>query len=253
MLKNFVNAIKAYGEVLPLLTKLNLWGFVLLPALFSLVIGGIIAFTAWHFSDDLGNMLLSWYPWETGKSIAETVSMALSGFMIVILGLLLYKHLVIVLSAPFMSPISEKVESYLTGVPRVTRFSAKQIVRDLLRGIRIALRNILREILLTILLLLLGLIPIFSPVVPILIFGVQAFYAGFGNMDYVLERHFNVKNSIRFVRQHRSIALGNGVVFMGLLALGVGFLIAPPLATVAATIETVKKLDIQPPLSEGYA
>ena len=72
--------------------------------------------------------------------------------------------------------------------------------------------------------------------------GVQSFYAGFGNIDYTLERHLNVRNSIRLVRVNKGLALGNGLVFMGLLAIGIGFLIAPPLAAVAATIETTKRL-----------
>ena len=62
-------------------------------------------------------------------------------------------------------------------------------------------------------------------------------------LDYTLERHLNVRDSIHFVRANRMLALGNGVVFMGLLAIGIGFLIAPPLGTIAATVETVKRLD----------
>jgi len=88
-----------------------------------------------------------------------------------------------------------------------------------------------------------GLIPIFAPFTAIAIFLVQSFYGGAGNMDYALERHFDVRGSIRFVKDNRGVALGNGIVFIGLLLTGVGFLVAPPLAAIAATIESVKKLD----------
>ena len=141
-----------------------------------------------------------------------------------------------------MSPLSEKVENHLLGKSTTIKFSISQMLKDLLRGIRIALRNIIREIFYTLLLLLLGLIPFFSPFAPFLILAVQSFYAGFGNIDYTLERHLNVRNSIRLVRANKGLALGNGLVFMGLLAIGIGFLIAPPLAAVAATIETTKRL-----------
>ena len=64
-------------------------------------------------------------------------------------------------------------------------------------------------------------------------------------MDYTLERHFSSRESIRFVKSHRGLAIGNGTVFMFLLMTGFGFLFAPPLAAVAATIETVKRLEPQ--------
>ena len=90
----------------------------------------------------------------------------------------IYKHIVLILSAPFMSPLSEKVENHLLGKSTTINFSISQMLKDLLRGIRIALRNIIREIFYTILLLLLGLIPFFSPFAPFLILAVQSFYAG---------------------------------------------------------------------------
>ena len=48
------------------------------------------------------------------------------------------------------------------------------------------------------------------------------------------------------------LALGNGLVFMGLLAIGIGFLIAPPLAAIAATLETTKRLDLTTQSAEFY-
>ena len=93
--------------------------------------------------------------------------------------------------------------------------------------------------------LLLGLIPLVGFLSPVFLFTTQAFYAGFGNLDYTLERHFSVVESSRFVRKYRFLAIGNGAVFMLLLMTGIGFLIAPPLATVAATFESVERLKNQ--------
>jgi hypothetical protein len=62
-------------------------------------------------------------------------------------------------------------------------------------------------------------------------------------MDYTLERHFNIGDSVHFARNNRGLALGIGTVFLLLLATGIGFLIAPPLAAVAATLETTKRLE----------
>ena len=252
MLKGLSDGITAYGKAIRIISALGLWGYMLIPALISLFLASIISLSAWNLSDDIGHQLIAWYPWETGQSIVESIGTFFSGILVVALGLMLYKHLIILLSAPFMSPLSEKVENYLLGRPMTLRFSMTQMVKDLIRGLRVALRNIIRESFYLILLLIAGLIPIFSPFAPFLIFAVQAFYAGFGNIDYTLERHLSVRKSIRFVKANKGLALGNGLVFMGLLAIGIGFLIAPPLATIAATIETTKRLDIKTPLSEAY-
>ena len=252
MLKGLSAGITAYGQALRLISKLGLWGYVFIPALLSLLLASIIGFSAWNLSDELGHQLIAWYPWEMGLSIIERIGTVFSGLLMIALGLMLYKHLIILLSAPFMSPLSEKVENHLMGKSTTIRFSISQILKDLVRGLRIALRNIIRESFYLILLLIAGLIPIFSPFTPFLILAVQSFYAGFGNIDYTLERHLNVRNSVRFVKSNKGLALGNGLVFMGLLAIGIGFLIAPPLAAIAATIETTKRLKITEVVSAEY-
>ena len=121
-------------------------------------------------------------------------------------------------------------------------FSIANAISDLVRGMRIAIRLVLRELGITLLLIAVGLIPIFSPVIPILIFVVQAYYAGFGNMDFTLERYYKVRGSISFVRDHRGIAIGNGAVYLFLYFTVIGFVIALPLATIAATMTSLKHL-----------
>ena len=243
MIKHFLNGLSAYARALQLISKLGLWGYLIIPGLISLLIGGSIGFSIWGFSDNIGDFLAAFYPWEIGRSIVDGIATAFGGVVMAGSGLIVYKHAVLILSAPFMSPLSEKIENHLLGKEHSIRFSIPQMISDILRGLRIAIRNIIRELSYMLLLVILGLLPFFSPFAAIGIFLVQAFYAGFGNIDYTLERHLNVRDSIHFVRANRMLALGNGVVFMGLLAIGIGFLIAPPLGTIAATVETVKRLD----------
>ena len=245
MIKSFLNGLKAYARAFQLISKLGLWGYFIIPALISLIIGGVVGFSIWGFSDNIGDFLTAFYPWERGRFIVDGIATAFGGVLMAGSGLIIYKHAVLILSAPFMSPLSEKVENHLLGIEQPMSFSIPQMISDLVRGLQIAMRNIIRELFYLFLLVLLGLLPIFSPFAAIGIFLVQAFYAGFGNIDYTLERHLNVRDSIHFVRANRMLALGNGVVFMGLLAIGIGFLIAPPLGTIAATVETVKRLDGQ--------
>ena len=115
MLKGLSAGITSYGKAFRIISHLGLWGYLFIPALLSLFIASIIGSTAWNLSDDIGHFLVNWYPWEFGLSIIEKVSTVFSGVLIIGLGLVLYKHLVIIISAPFMSPLSEKVENYLEG------------------------------------------------------------------------------------------------------------------------------------------
>jgi len=149
------------------------------------------------------------------------------------------------LSAPFMSPVSEKIEAHFTGKPahshRNTTFS-----QQLMRGIRVNGRNLLMELLITIPILLLKLIPVVNIFSTVLLFMVQGYYAGFGNMDYTLERHFQYKESVTFVRKHRGLAIGNGLVFILFLLIPViGVILVLPLSVTAASTRTVEALQIK--------
>ena len=93
-------------------------------------------------------------------------------------------------------------------------------------------------------LIILSFIPVVGIIATILIFVIQAYYVGFGNMDYTMERHFGYKESIQFVRKHRGLAIGNGAVFVLMLFIPIiGFIITLPISVVAASTETVKILE----------
>ena len=63
-------------------------------------------------------------------------------------------------------------------------------------------------------------------------------------MDYTLERHFNVKESISFVKKNRGVAIGNGMIFMAMLWIPViGIILVLPLSVTASTTETIRILN----------
>jgi CysZ protein len=102
------------------------------------------------------------------------------------------------------------------------------------------------ELLLTIPILLLKFIPVVNIFSTILLFLVQAYYAGFGNIDYTLERHFQYKESLQFVRKNRGLAIGNGIVFLLFLLIPViGVLLVLPLSVTAASKTTIELLNSQ--------
>lgn len=242
MIVAFLQGISSYLRAFQFISRHRLWSYILAPILISLVVGVLILSTTWAYSDDLGNWIMENYPWERGKSFVESASGFLGGLIFVVFGLLVFRHVVMALSAPVMSPLSEKIEEIMVGRSGHVSFSIAKAIEDLFRGIRISLRNLIRELLLTFLLFLFGLIPLFSIFSGAGIFILQSYYAGFGNIDFTLERHCGVKDSVRFVRRNAGLAIGNGLVFMLLLLTGLGFVLALPLGTVAATLETVKRL-----------
>ena len=243
MLIEILQAIRNYARAWHIVNKLRLWPFFFVPALISLLLGGIIAWSAWSVAGSTASWLISHYPWTWGAATVAKIAAVFSGLLLAALGFILYKNLVMILAGPFMSPLSEKVERHLIGGKTSPTWHATHLLRDLIRGLRIALRNIIRELLLTFSLLLIGLFPALSPFTSIGIFLVQSYFAGFGNMDYTLERQFGYRDSIRFVQRHKGLALGNGILFMLLLLTGIGFLIAPPWATVASTLDTLEALE----------
>jgi len=245
MIKNIISGIKAYFGAFSLISKLKLWKYFAIPMLISFVTAIIIFGSAYGLSDNIGGFISKIWIWDWGKDAFSSISNFIGGLIIIVIGLILFKHIIMALSAPFMSPVSEKIEAHFTGNPlhshRDTTF-----MQQLWRGIRINGRNLLMELLLTIPILLLKFIPIVNIFSTVLLFMVQAYYAGFGNMDYTLERHFQYKESLQFVRKHRGLAIGNGIVFILFLLIPViGVILVLPLSVTAASIRTVEVLQLK--------
>jgi len=245
MIANIIKGIKAYFGTLGLISKLKLWKYFVIPILISLFTGLSIVVIAYALSDNIGNLITKLWIWDWGAEVFKAISYIIGGLSVLLIGFVFYKHIVMALSAPFMSPVSEKIEKHLLG-PTAYTMRDTTFIEQLLRGIRLNLRNLLRELGLIIPLVLLSFLPVIGIAFTVLIFLVQAYYVGFGNMDYTIERHFNYKESIQFVKQHRGTAIGNGIIFMLMLFIPViGFIITMPVAVVAASTETVKILDNQ--------
>ena len=244
MIKALLNGLLAYKDALPLISKLNLWKYFAVPMLISFITALSIGFSAYGFSDDLGGLISSLWIWEWGASTVRTISDIAGALLIIAFGLIAYKHIVMALSAPFMSPVSEKIEAHLYANVHQHRNTSN--ASQLLRGLKINLRNLAWELLLTIPFLLLSLIPVVGVLATASLFLIQAYYAGFGNMDYTLERHFSYRESINFVKAHRGFATGNGIVFMLFLLIPfVGIILVLPISVTAASTTTLQLLKRQ--------
>ena len=242
MIKAVFKGCAAYFEAYETISRLKLWKFFAIPMLTSLVVFLLIVFVSYAFSDAIGSYIASFWTWDFGKETFNTISRVFTGLLIVLIGFISFKHIIMALSAPFMGPISKKIEDDFRGVvSQVNTTSSSGLLR---RGIKISSRNLFRELLLSIPILLLGFIPVIGLFSAILLFLMQGYFAGFGNMDYTLERYFSYQKSILFVKKNRGVAIGNGLVFMLFLLIPfVGVILVLPFSVTAATIATVKLMN----------
>lgn len=242
MINNILKGIQAYAGSFALISKLKLWKYFAIPIIISVVTAAVIGLSAYGLSDNIGRFIANIWPWDFGKETFTSISTFLGGVIVIVIGLILYKHIIMAFSAPFMSPVSEKIEAHLTGIERHNHRKTS-FQEQLWRGIRINVRNLGKELLFTLPLLLLKFIPVVNIFSTILLFLLQAYYAGFGNMDYTLERHFKYRDSINFVGKHKGIAIGNGIVFMLFLFIPIiGVILVLPMSVTASSLNTIKLL-----------
>jgi CysZ protein len=245
MIKNILSGIRGYLGAFSLISKLKLWQYFIIPIVISILTATFIGFTAYGLSDNIGVFLAEIWIWDWGKETVTIITSFIGAIFVLVIGLILYKHIILALSAPFMSTVSEKIEIHINGSLKHNH-KKTTFHEQLWRGIRINFRNLGKEILITIPILLLKFIPIVNIFSTILLVLVQAYYAGFGNMDYTLERHLNYNESINFIAKNKGVSIGNGIVFMLCLLIPVlGIIIVLPLSVTAASVKTVALLNQQ--------
>ena len=144
----------------------------------------------------------------------------------------------LVLVTPWLTAISVRTERHVLG----SRYepSNRTLWQSLIRSVRIGLRLAWWQLLFTAIFSLVAFVPVVGQVAGVMLFAIDSYYAGFGNYDYYLDRHYNYATSVRWVNAHRSAAFGNGLAFMLLLLVPViGIALAPTLGVVAATLHAL--------------
>ena len=155
----------------------------------------------------------------------------------------LFKYLFLIIGSPLFAYLSEKTESIIEG--KDYPFSLKQLLKDVVRGIKLALRNTLWQTVYTVSLLILSFFPVVGWITPMITLFIECYYYGFSMLDYSCERHkLSPSESITYIGNHKGLAIGNGMVFylMHLVPI-VGWVLAPSYAVVAATISVYHQKD----------
>lgn len=236
ILQNFGLGIGAYGQALPQMFRKGYRRYLALPivAYLALLIGLI-----WLMVNNINrwlNLLLGLFGYDLGnlESYSIVLVIIFQIMMIFFMGSL-FKYTVLILLAPFMSFLSEKVEAESTG--KSYPFSMAQLVTDILRAIRINVLNFAREMLFTVVLWILALIPVVGIISPFALFIVQSYFLGYGLMDYNAERwRWSYRDTETWMRKNRSAVTTVGMIFHGLFLIPfLGWIFAPAWAVIAGT------------------
>ncbi|MGC4101778.1 EI24 domain-containing protein [Ferruginibacter sp.] len=244
MLKEIIIAIQAYFQTHRFIIKHRLWKWILIPGFIYTILFCVGMYFFWKSSSYAIDFMLL----KTGikEWIQKMESSWLSWLVIfaqIVLNLVLmlfyfslFKYLFLIIGSPLFAYLSEKTEAIMEG--KDFPFSFSQLLKDIIRGIKIALRNMLWQTVYAISIFILAFVPVIGWITPLIALMVECYYLGFSMLDYSCERHkLSTSQSIAFIGKHKGLAIGNGLVFsvMHLLPI-VGWVLAPSYAVIAATI-----------------
>lgn len=244
MLKEIVIAIQSYTRAHRFINTHRLWKWIIIPG----IIYVLLFCVSMYFFGKSATNVIEYLSIETGLSKwLHKAQNSWLGFFFTLGGIMiwlllmffyfsLFKYLWLIIGSPVFAYLSEKTESLLQG--REFPFSWKQLLKDMMRGIRLALRNTLWQTVYTVSILILSFIPVLGWVSPVISLFVECYYYGFSMLDYSCERHkMSPAQSIDFIGKHKGLAIGNGLVFylMHFIPI-IGWVLAPAYAVVAATI-----------------
>ena len=244
MLKEIIISFQAYFHTHRFIIKHRLWKWILVPGLIYAILFsvGIYLFSV-SSSHAIEFMML-----KTGLKawMLQMQNSWLSFFLIFgqfILWLVLmlfyfslFKYLFLIIGSPVFAYLSEKTEAIIEG--KDYPFNFKQLLKDILRGVKLALRNMLWQTVYVIAILILSFIPVVGWIAPLLALSVECYYLGFSMLDYSCARNkLSPSQSIAFISRHKGLAIGNGLIFYLMhLLLVIGWILAPGYAVIAATI-----------------
>lgn len=244
MLKEIVIAVQSYFKAHQFIRKHKLWKWIIIPGIIYTI---LFIVSMYYFGKTAANFM-EWLSLETGlKTWLDKMQSGLLGFLFTLAGLILlliqmllyfslFKYVWLIVGSPVFAYLSEKTDAILQN--KTYPFSFAQLLKDMVRGIKIALRNALWQTVYMISILLLSLIPVVGWFTPVIALLVECYYYGFSMLDYSCERKkMNAPQSIYFIGNHKGLAVGNGLVFymMHIIPI-VGWVLAPAYAVIAATM-----------------
>jgi len=244
MLKEIITSIQAYLQTHRFIIKHRLWKWIFIPGFIYAILFCLGIYLFWISSSSAIEFMLvktGVKEWMDKMQNSWLSFLLIFGQLILHLVLMLFyfslfKYLFLIIGSPLFAYLSEKTESIIEG--KDFPFSFKQLMKDIVRGIKLALRNMLWQTVYTVSILILSFIPLLGWVTPLVALMVECYYLGFSMLDYSCERNkLSTSQSIVFIGRHKGLAIGNGIIFylMHLIPI-LGWILAPSYAVIAATI-----------------
>ena len=244
MLKEIIIAIQAYFQTHRFIIKHRLWKWIFIPGLIYSI---LFCAGVWLFLKS-SNYAIDFVLLKTGiKEWLQQMQNSWLSWLVIFAQIILYlvlltfyfslfKYLFLIVGSPLFAYLSEKTEAIMEG--NDFPFSFTQLLKDIVRGIRIALRNMLWQTVYAISIFILAFVPVVGWITPLIGLMVECYYLGFSMLDYSSERHkLSTSQSIAFIGRHKGLAIGNGMVFFLMHLIPVlGWILAPSYAVIAATI-----------------
>ncbi|MCU0384855.1 MAG: EI24 domain-containing protein [Flavihumibacter sp.] len=237
MLKELIIAFESFYKAHHFIVQHKLWRWILIPGIIYM----LLFVTGMYFfissANDAVNYLTNligidrWL--QEQKSGILSFLFMMGGIMVQVLLVFFYfsffKFFFLIVGSPVFAYLSEKTESIIEG--RDFPFSFKQLLK-------LALRNLLWQTVYTVSILLLSFVPLVGWISPLISLFVECYYYGFSMVDYSCERRkLSPAESIRFISEHKGLAIGNGLLFYLMHAIPfVGWVLAPSYAVIAATL-----------------
>ena len=244
MLKEIITSIQAYLQTHRFIIKHRLWKWILIPGFIYTILfclGIYLFLKSSTYAIDFMMLKTGAIEWVQKMENSWLSWLVIFAQLILYLVLILFyfslfKYLFLIIGSPLFAYLSEKTEAIIEG--KEFPFSFKQLMKDIVRGIRLALRNMLWQTVYVVSIFILAFVPVIGLITPLLALLVECYYLGFSMLDYSCERNkLSPSQSIVFIGRHKGLAIGNGMVFYMMHFIPVlGWLLAPSYAVIAATI-----------------
>lgn len=200
---------------------------MIVPVLLNVALFLLVTVFGWQYSNELTEWFFNftglagsdWGYLDFVRDIVKFLLLISLRLMVLLLYMALFRYIVLILLAPVLSLLSEKVEEIVTGT--TYPFSFPLLFKNSFRGIIIAIRNGIIEVGLTLALFVFSFIPILGFTTPIITFFVESYFFGFSMFDYYGERQgWTATQTNRVLWRYKAMLAANGMVFNGLLFTG---------------------------------
>ena len=244
--RQIISGLTSYSKAFQVIKANQMGKYFVLPVILNIVLVAVLMFAGFGLGGWLSSTIETntenMNGWIQAAMVAVKIVLPIVSFILFIFG---GGTIVNVLMSPIYTVLSEKTDTYLTG--KTFESSAKQTLSDIKRALIIAVKNTFKQLLLTVLCLLLNVIPVVGSIASVgLIFIINAYYFGYGFMDYTYERQrYSAKESNRLTYDLRYLAITNGAVYALPMYAFCGTFFAAFIGGVSTVAATISQLELQ--------